>query len=141
MKPDLVAQLRGRAELPHVDALTAVILEAAASVIETPDSIDDYAVWARKMWMSDTIEERDITIMSLGLPGETGEVIELLKKRVRDGNLDLKNLKKELGDVLYYWAMLCVAFGFKPSEVIETNQEKINSRYARGTMSGSGDDR
>ena len=107
------------------------------------DSIDSYAAWARTMWMSksETLDERDLTIMSLGLPGETGEVVELLKKRVRDGNLDIVNLKKELGDVLYYWAMLCMAFDLKPSEVIKANQDKLNSRLSRGTMQGSGDDR
>lgn len=141
MKANFVKQLRNRAGMLQVDEVTSAMLEAAASIIETPDSIDDYAIWARSMWMSSSIEERDITIMSLGLPGETGEVVELLKKRVRDGVLDLKNLKKELGDVLYYWVMLCVTFGFKPSEVIEANQEKLNSRFERGTMAGSGDDR
>lgn len=105
--------------------------------------IDAYAKWARTMWMtkSETLDERDLTVMSLGLPGETGEVVELLKKRVRDGNLDIVNLKKELGDVLYYWAMLCTAFDLIPSDVLKANQDKLNSRFLRGTMRGSGDDR
>lgn len=105
--------------------------------------INEYAAWAKIMWMSksETFDERDLTIMSLGLPGETGEVVELLKKRVRDGNLDINNLKKELGDVLYYWAMLCTAFNLKPSDVIQANQDKLNSRLSRGVMQGSGDDR
>lgn len=113
--------------------------------------INEYATWAKTMWISKTTEldgrtsssfdERDLTIMSLGLPGETGEVVEILKKRVRDGNLDILNLKKELGDVLYYWVMLCNAFDLSPDEVIQANKDKLNSRQARGTMQGSGDDR
>lgn len=103
--------------------------------------LDEYAAWARTMWLSDKLEERDLTIMSLGLAGETGEVLELLKKRVRDGNLDMVNLKKELGDVIYYWVMLCNAFGLQPTEVMMTNVEKVEGRYARGTLQGSGDDR
>lgn len=103
--------------------------------------LDEYAAWARTMWFAETLEERDITIMSLGLPGEVGEVVELLKKRVRDEVLDVENLKKELGDVLYYWSMLCLAFDLKPSDVAKANQEKINSRHARGVLHGSGNDR
>lgn len=103
--------------------------------------LEAYVAWTRTMWHSESLEERDLTIMSLGLAGETGEVIELLKKRVRDGNLDLKNLTKELGDVLYYWSMLCNAFGISPTNVIDVNMDKLTSRHQRGTLHGSGDDR
>ena len=51
------------------------------------------------------------------------------------------NMIEELGDVLYYWAMLCTAFNLKPSDVIQANQDKLNSRLSRGVMQGSGDDR
>jgi len=122
----------------------ATIADAAnflEDAIKPSNNLDEYAVWAREMWFSDKLEERDITIMSLGLPGEVGEVIELLKKRVRDEVLDVNNLKKELGDVLYYWAMLCTAFDLVPSDVIKANQEKLTSRHKRGVLHGSGNDR
>jgi NTP pyrophosphatase (non-canonical NTP hydrolase) len=108
-----------------------------------PD-IDGYSAWAKKMWFSTGGKdpaERDITIASLGLAGEVGEVMELLKKRVRDGTFDEVNLKKELGDVIFYWARLCEMFGLTPSEVLQANIEKNESRKARGTQRGSGDDR
>lgn len=108
-------------------------------------NVDEYGTWTEKMWMTDPsspeLTERDLTIMALGLPGEVGEVTELLKKRVRDGKLDPEQLKKELGDVAYYWARLCKAFGFLPSEVLAANVKKINSRAERGVLRGSGNDR
>ena len=108
-------------------------------------TIDEYAAWAKTKWFgSDETGfgcERDLTVMGFGLSGETGEVMEILKKRVRDNYLDKDHLKKELGDVIYYWANLCNAFGFTPSEVLQSNIDKIEDRHARGVMSGSGNDR
>ena len=138
-KDDVIA---AKADHANFDAIFNKVL--ASYRVDKPvkvTSLDDYAVWSRKMWLSDVIEERDITIMSLGLGGETGEVLELLKKRVRDDTLDLNHLKKELGDVLYYWSMLCNAFGLSPTDVMAANMEKVNGRYERGTLKGSGEDR
>ncbi|VTU42567.1 MULTISPECIES: nucleoside triphosphate pyrophosphohydrolase family protein [unclassified Variovorax] len=106
--------------------------------------IDEYAQFTVDLWMSgdgDKLDLRQHTVMSLGLSGETGEVMELLKKWLRDGKLDRAHLRKELGDVAYYWARLCRAHGFTPSEVLGENQHKILGRKARGTMHGSGEDR
>jgi NTP pyrophosphatase (non-canonical NTP hydrolase) len=85
--------------------------------------------------------ERSLAIMSLGLAGETGEVIEKIKKILRDGTYDEDNIVKELGDVVYYWARLCRFFGKQPSEIIETNVHKLTSRKERGVLRGSGDNR
>lgn len=106
-----------------------------------PIKFDAYIPWVRKMWMSEEIQERDITIMSLGLAEEAGEVLSILKKRVRDNTFDVGNFKKEMGDVLYYWIMLCHAFEVDPIEVMTINRDKLESRLARGTLKGSGDDR
>lgn len=85
--------------------------------------------------------ERNLAIMSLGLAGETGEVIEKIKKILRDGTYDEDNIIKELGDVVYYWARLCRFFGKQPSEVIAANVRKLESRKSRGVLRGSGDNR
>jgi NTP pyrophosphatase (non-canonical NTP hydrolase) len=113
--------------------------------------VDAYAQWVEDMWFSgDTVPEgaptdfmelRNLFIMSMGLPGEVGEVCEKIKKYVRDGTLDKDALKKELGDALYYLNRICKFFNFEPSDVINANVEKIESRHERGTMRGSGDNR
>lgn len=108
-------------------------------------NIDEYGVWTEKMWFSnptnEPLDERNITIMSLGLAGEVGEVMEILKKRVRDNTFDEKNFIKELGDVVYYWARIAKAFGLEPSAILQANINKLEDRKARGTMRGSGNDR
>lgn len=110
--------------------------------------IDEYGQFVQDMWFSAKEDEgkteltdRDLRIMELGLPGEVGEVLELLKKNVRDNHLDRNLLRKELGDVAYYWARICTAYGFQPSEVLQTNYDKLIDRKARNMQRGSGDER
>ncbi len=108
-------------------------------------NIDQFGRFTEDMWFSKDSNKdntRSIAIMSLGLAGETGEVIEYLKKYIRDGTEPDRDLfKKELGDVLYYWARIVRQFGFQPSEVIAANVAKLEGRRERGTLRGSGDNR
>lgn len=78
---------------------------------------------------------------ALGLAGETGEVAEKIKKSIRDGNLDVEGLKKELGDVLWYIAAIANDMGFDLSEIAQMNLDKLESRKNRGVLGGSGDNR
>lgn len=86
--------------------------------------------------------------LALGLGGEAGEVQEKIKKYFRDGipkDMDpdvwIEELVKEIGDVLWYAAMLCKQFGVKFSDAGVGNLEKLASRKARGVLGGSGDNR
>lgn len=116
--------------------------------------IDAYGDYTVKRWFSagpemdrfkENVRERgagkSLTIMSLGLAGEVGEVTEHIKKFFRDGVLDASALRKELADVIYYWARVCMYFGFKPSEILAESITKLEGRIKRGTMHGSGDNR
>jgi NTP pyrophosphatase (non-canonical NTP hydrolase) len=129
-------------------ALKPASREPIRSVVEpcfAPISdIDEFGRFTESIWFGGKdgeLDIRQISIMALGLTGETGEVAELLKKLLRDGKLDLEHLRKELGDVAYYWARICLAFGFKPSEVLGVNRAKLLDRLERGVLSGSGDNR
>ena len=83
---------------------------------------------------------------TLGLVGEAGEVAEKVKKILRDndGKLEetrVQEIKKELGDVLWYVAALCRELGLDMGEVARLNIEKLQSRKKRNKLGGSGDDR
>lgn len=78
----------------------------------------------------------------LGLVEEAGEVAGLRKRYLRDeGNTDETVLKKELGDVLWYVAMVGKRYGISMDDVAVTNIQKLADRKARGVITGAGDDR
>ena len=69
----------------------------------------------------------------LGLAGESGEVLDIIKKWVfHEKELDKDHLKKEIGDVMWYVAMLCESFDFNIDEILKINVCKLKSRYPYG---------
>lgn len=83
---------------------------------------------------------------ALGLAGEAGEVVEKVKKIFRNYNGVITDeyrdlIKKELGDVLWYIAVLSQEFDFKLEDVAQLNLEKLASREQRGVVNSDGDNR
>lgn len=78
----------------------------------------------------------------LGLLGEAGEVAEKIKKAIRDQDPEkYVEAQNELGDVLWYWTMLCVELDVHPATVAEDNIEKLRDRDERNVIHGEGDNR
>ncbi len=83
---------------------------------------------------------------TLGLAGETGEVAEKIKKVLRDDDGIMtkekkEEIKKELGDILWYLSQLATELNLSLDKIAKFNLEKIFSRKKRGKLHGSGDDR
>ena len=72
----------------------------------------------------------------IGLSSETGEFNEIVKKMFFQGKeLSEENvfhMKRELGDVIWYWAQACLALNLDPNDVIAENVLKLESRYPGG---------
>ena len=67
--------------------------------------------------------EKSRAVLAMGLAGEAGETVDMLKKHIGHGHaLDLCKLKKELGDVLWYVAALAAEFGITLDDVAEANR-------------------
>ena len=82
----------------------------------------------------------------LGAAGETGEMVEKIKKLFRDKNgiIDdefLAAVIKEMGDVQWYMARLADKFDIEFETIFTTNIEKLQSRMKRNRLHGDGDDR
>ncbi len=73
-----------------------------------------------------------------GLAAESGEFIEVPKKIIFQGKpLDeaaVFHMKRELGDVMWYWINACRALNIDPNEVIDENVRKLESRYPGGSF-------
>ena len=74
-----------------------------------------------------------LTYTALGLTGESGEVAELIKKAFYHGHaLDRKALSRELGDVLWYLAVLADGLGLSLGQIAAENIDKLRARYPEG---------
>lgn len=84
--------------------------------------------------------------LALGLAGESGEVVDKLKKVVRNNSgvfteEQKLEIAKELGDVLWYISQLCEEMGVSMEQVARMNREKLEDRKARGVLKSRGDNR
>jgi len=73
----------------------------------------------------------------IGMMAESGEFAEVVKKKIFQSDSKFKNdeifhMKRELGDVLWYWVQGCKALGFTPDEVMDENIRKLEKRYPNG---------
>jgi NTP pyrophosphatase (non-canonical NTP hydrolase) len=102
-------------------------------------TLNDYQVQA----MSVRLESANEAYAVLGLAGEVGEVYSLAAKAIRDGKkLDYQdNLKKELGDVLWFIAAIAADNGYTLEDIARSNIKKLFKRKEDGTLQGSGDNR
>ena len=69
----------------------------------------------------------------IGLNGEAGEAIDILKKHLFHGHeLDREHLAKELGDVAWYLAVTAKAIGYDLETIFQMNIDKLKARYPDG---------
>jgi NTP pyrophosphatase (non-canonical NTP hydrolase) len=77
--------------------------------------------------------EKVLTYTALGLNGESGEAAEIVKKAFYHGHpLDKESLRKELGDVLWYLAVMADGLGFSLDQIARENIAKLQARYPEG---------
>ena len=79
------------------------------------------------------IESARLLTAALGLGSETGEFVEIVKKMFLQGKPpsedNIFHMKRELGDIMWYWVTACAALKLDPYEVISENQKKLEARY------------
>jgi NTP pyrophosphatase (non-canonical NTP hydrolase) len=103
--------------------------------IEHTDTLEYYQRWTRKHW-HDNGEDNQILHACMGLAGETGEVVDLMKKSIftphrLEGQDYRAEVTKELGDVMYYLCRLADELNIDMCDVLETNIDKLDERYGK----------
>ncbi len=78
----------------------------------------------------------------IGLSGEVGELLNKVKKIARDNaEPDKEGIKLELGDIMWYVAMVAKEAGISLEDIAMSNIEKLEKRMRNGTIHGNGDER
>ena len=111
-----------------------------------PLDLDAYQEGALRTALYPAVGGHPFLYPALGLANEAGEVLGKIKKLFRDRGGRVtpefrEEIKKELGDVQWYVAVLAHEFGLSASEVARANLEKLASRAERGVLGGDGDER
>lgn len=98
----------------------------------------------QELAMSTRLESADEAYALFGMVGEVGELYGYIAKVIRD-EPDQANhqdyVKKEMGDILWFLAAIAQDHGLTLDEIAQANVYKLQSRKARGTLQGSGDER
>ena len=75
---------------------------------------------------------------AMGLAAEGGEFVEIPKKIIFQGKPvneeNIFHMKRELGDIMWYWINACRALNLDPNDVIAENVRKLESRYPGGSF-------
>lgn len=122
--------------------MKTVLTEYAKFVdgVTSPVSKDDELYVARIRELSaQGVSVARLSTASIGLASEGGEFDEIVKKILFHGKEysedNIYHMKRELGDIIWYWMNACIALGFNPNDVIEENVKKLESRYPGGKFS------
>ena len=122
-----------------VEAVTSMPSNDLTTFMDTCDRIDanyEMDLETKQMAHGPDVNVPLLLTACLGLAAESGEFIEIPKKIFFQGKvLDdaaLFHMKRELGDVMWYWINACRALNLDPNDVIAENVKKLESRYPGG---------
>tara|TARA_R100001460_G_scaffold60422_1_gene100480 strand:- start:542 stop:976 length:435 start_codon:yes stop_codon:yes gene_type:complete len=120
-----------------VDSCTSETSKDTSKMCDRLDYLrGDYTMQGNKVIEQEVDMARLMTAL-IGMMAESGEFAEVVKKKVFQADTKFKSdeifhMKRELGDVLWYWVQGCMALGITPDEVMDENIRKLESRYPNG---------
>ena len=131
-------------EVEQLTRTTAICPANGKTYHKSQLSLDDYQNLALETAIYP--EEYRIVYPALGLAGEAGEVADKIKKVIRDNNGNFtptkcEEIAMEIGDVLWYCAVLANRIGYRLDTIGRMNYRKLKSRQQRGKLGGNGDNR
>jgi NTP pyrophosphatase (non-canonical NTP hydrolase) len=103
----------------------------------TPELLSTYTNMVNRLFTipTETREMGDLLHATIGIAGESGELLDIVKKAWAYGQpFDTPHFQEELGDVFFYWIAAVKAAGLFPEEVIRSNMLKLHKRYPDGAF-------
>lgn len=93
----------------------------------------DFKDYQQESSRTATNHDNELLNYGLGIAGEAGEVADLIKKSYFQGHdMDIEELEKELGDVLWYLTQIATLFNLSLKDVAQSNIDKLMGRYPNG---------
>jgi len=107
---------------------------------EQSNNVDTFLETVDKLATTSTVNMPLLITAAIGLAAESGEFCEIPKKiffQEKPLNTDtIFHMKRELGDVIWYWINACRALGLDPNDVVAENVRKLEARYPGGEFDG-----
>jgi NTP pyrophosphatase (non-canonical NTP hydrolase) len=101
--------------------------------IEKPNSkLKEYQKMCKVSAKEFETPDHEILTWGLGIAGEAGDVASCIKKTVAHKNDQREGIKENIGDALWYAAMICNFYGWDLHDILENNLEKLKKRYPEG---------
>jgi NTP pyrophosphatase (non-canonical NTP hydrolase) len=122
-----------------VEKVTSQASNDLTTFMDTLDRIDaNYELFDGEMRHGPDVNVPLLITAALGMAAETGEFCEIPKKIFFQSKAlneeAVFHMKRELGDVIWYWINACRALNLDPNEVIAENVRKLESRYPGGSF-------
>ncbi|MBM3233831.1 nucleotide pyrophosphohydrolase [Candidatus Pacearchaeota archaeon] len=95
-------------------------------------NLKEYQELCRKTAKKFETREKEILTWGLGITGEAGDVASCIKKTFAHDNNQEAGIKENIGDTLWYAAMICNFFNWDMDNVLEENIKKLEGRYPKG---------
>lgn len=113
---------------------TSGLTMVTKDIASTGNLIRDYERFVKGLFKTQVNNDTwNMAHAALGIGGEAGEVVDLIKKTFANGKeLDLEKLTKEMGDLLFYAFALMNVTGITIDQILDANIEKLRARYPNG---------
>jgi NTP pyrophosphatase (non-canonical NTP hydrolase) len=95
-------------------------------------TLSEYQKFCKKTAKKFSNKEKEIFTWGLGIAGEAGDVAGCIKKTFSHKNNQKDGIRENLGDTLWYMAMICNFFDWDFQEILEENVKKLEKRYPNG---------
>jgi len=106
--------------------------------VTSKESNEVAALTHRMIEISENVNPALLLTASIGMASEGGEFSEIVKKCTFQGKPmneeTVFHMKRELGDIMWYWVNACRALNLDPNEVVAENVRKLESRYPGGSF-------
>lgn len=119
-----------------VDTTTSNASKNTTKLLDRIDSLRGNT-WVQGNNSGEDMQVARLMTSVIGMMAESGEFAEVVKKKIFQADTkftddEIFHMKRELGDVLWYWVQGCIALGFTPEEVMQENIKKLEKRYPNG---------